>query len=101
MNDALINQIIGIANSYPEIQSVLLFGSRAHGDFTERSDIDLAVKAPELSEMKWLLLTEQVENEIDTLLKIDVVLYDHASEALREQIDECHKVIYQTSNSRS
>ncbi|MEK5039605.1 hypothetical protein [Sporosarcina sp. FSL K6-3457] len=44
--------------------------------------------------MQWLLLAEQVENELDTLLKIDLVLYDCASAALREQIDHCHKVLY-------
>nr|WP_255726867.1 nucleotidyltransferase domain-containing protein [Sporosarcina sp. ACRSM] len=96
MNEALVNQLIEIVSSYPEIQSVLLFGSRAHGDYNDFSDIDLAVKAPGLSEMKWLLLAEQVENELDTLLKIDFVLYDHASETLREQIDQCHQILYQT-----
>lgn len=96
MNEALVNQLVEIASGYPEIQSILLFGSRAHGDYNKLSDIDLAVKAPGLSEMKWLLLAEQVENELDTLLKIDFVSYDHASEALREQIDQCHQVLYQT-----
>lgn len=95
MNEALVNQLTEIVSSYPEIQSVLLFGSRAHGDYHDLSDIDLAVKAPRLPEMKWLLLAEQVENELDTLLKIDFVLYDHASEALREQIDQCHQILYQ------
>jgi predicted nucleotidyltransferase len=95
MNEALVNQLTEIVSSYPKIQSVLLFGSRAHGDYNDLSDIDLAVKAPKLSEMKWLLLAEQVENELDTLLKIDFVLYGHASEALREQIDQCHQILYQ------
>lgn len=63
MNELLINQIREIAGNYPEIQSILLFGSRTHGDYNELSDVDLAMKAPSLSEMKWLLLAEQVENE--------------------------------------
>lgn len=95
MNNHLINQLHNIAQHYPEIQSILLFGSRAYGDYTDVSDIDLAVKAPGLSNMKWLLLTDQIENELDTLLKIDIVLYDESPEALRVQIDQCHEVLYQ------
>ena len=95
LNELLVKQIHEIARGYPEIQVVLLFGSRAHGDYNDLSDIDLAVKAPKLSEIQWLLLAEQVENELDTLLKIDCILYDHASVVLRQQIDQCHKVLYQ------
>ncbi len=36
--------------------------------------------------MQWLLLAERIENELDTLLKIDLVLYDRASETLRDQL---------------
>jgi predicted nucleotidyltransferase len=95
MNKLLVKQLHDIVSRYPEIEAVLLFGSRAHGDYHALSDIDLAVKAPGLSEMRWLLLAEQVENELDTLLKIDFILYDCASGSLREQIDDCHKVLYQ------
>ena len=31
---------------------------------------------------------------LDTLLKIDLILYDHASDALKEQIDQCHKILF-------
>lgn len=31
---------------YPSIEKVILFGSRARGDFADRSDIDLMIKAP-------------------------------------------------------
>lgn len=94
MNELLVIKLREIAARYPEIQTVLLFGSRAHGDYTKLSDIDLAVKAPQLSKMDWLLLGEQVENELDTLLKIDLILYDHASDALKEQIDQCYKILF-------
>ena len=99
LNELLVKQLHDIVKQYPEIQTVMLFGSRAHGDYQALSDIDLAVKAPGLSEMQWLLLAEQVENELDTLLKIDFILYDRASVDLREQIDHCHKVLYQLKNA--
>lgn len=98
MNEFLIKQLKEIAEGYPKIQSILLFGSRAHGDNNNLSDIDLAVTAPTLSNLEWLMLSEQVENELDTLLKIDLVLYDHVSIALLEQVDQCHKVLYEGRN---
>lgn len=82
MNELLIKQLKEVAREYPSVQSIFLFGSRAHGDNNDFSDIDLAVKAPKLSKMEWLLLAEQVEKKLETLLKIDLVWYDRASEAL-------------------
>ncbi|TQR12317.1 nucleotidyltransferase domain-containing protein [Psychrobacillus soli] len=76
------------------MQAVLLFGSRAHGDFNNLSDIDLAIKAPRISDKDWLLVTEQIENELDTLLKIDLVLYEQVSEELQRQINQCYQVLY-------
>lgn len=95
LNELLIQQIKDIVRKFPDIESVMLFGSRAYGDHNDLSDIDLAVKAPKLTDRSWILLTEQIESEVDTLLKIDVVLYDHSTDALREQIDRCHKVLYE------
>lgn len=94
MNELLITQIREIATRYPQIQSVLLFGSRAHGDNNNFSDIDLAIKASNISDKDWLLLTEQIENELDTLLKIDLVLYERVSEELQGQINQCYQVLY-------
>lgn len=94
MNKNLIEQIREISRRYGEVQSVLLFGSRAHGDHTPLSDIDLAIKAPQLTEKQWLQLTFALEEKLDTLLKIDVVQYDTASEPLRKEIDRCHQVLY-------
>lgn len=94
MNELLTTQLREIATKYSEVQSVLLFGSRAHGDNNKLSDIDLAIKAPRISDKDWLMLTEQIENELDTLLKIDLVLYEKVSEELQGQINQCNIVLY-------
>jgi uncharacterized protein len=93
MNDKLVSQLQLVANRFPDIETVLLFGSRAHGDYGEYSDIDLAVKAPGMSDKDWLALSEQVENEMDTLLKIDLIRWELASIKLRNEIKACHQVI--------
>lgn len=94
MNELLITQLRKIAARCPDIQSILLFGSRAHGDYSNFSDIDLAIKAPKISDRDWLLFAEQIENELDTLLKIDLVLYEQVSEELKQQINQCSQVLY-------
>lgn len=43
IDSTVIHQIINLANRH-HIQTVILFGSRARGDFHRTSDIDLAVQ---------------------------------------------------------
>jgi len=93
MNEELIDQLRMIVKRYPEIESVSLFGSRAYGDNGETSDIDLAVMAPNLSDMDWLNFSEQVENELNTLLKIDLIRWETASSKLKDEIEACQQMI--------
>lgn len=94
MTDLLQKQICTIAKKYPAITKIMLFGSRAHGDHHERSDIDLAVVAPTIGEIDWLDFIEEMEETLDTLLKLDIVHYDQSSDELKRQIDACHVLIY-------
>ena len=63
----VIDEIIQIAK-LNHVEKVILFGSRARGDYKERSDIDLAFSGGNSSEF---ILT--VDEETSTLLKFDVV----------------------------
>jgi hypothetical protein len=58
-----------------QIEKVLLFGSRARGDYRRSSDIDLAVFTKGISHTEQNLI-EQAINEMPTPLKIDVVFMD-------------------------
>lgn len=93
LNEELKNQLRIIVKRYPEIESVFLFGSRAYGDNGIRSDVDLAIVAPKLSDSAWLNFSEQVENELETLLKIDLIRWESASLQLKNEIETCHQVI--------
>jgi predicted nucleotidyltransferase len=59
----------------PFVDAVWLYGSRAHGNFRPRADIDLAVEAPRADARDWDRVLEIVENA-DTLLEIDCVRLD-------------------------
>lgn len=66
----IIDEIISLAQIY-RVEKVLLFGSRARGDYQERSDIDLAVSGGEVP-----YFAAAVDEETSTLLKYDIVNLD-------------------------
>jgi predicted nucleotidyltransferase len=79
---------------FPNLRRVILFGSRARGDFGDRSDVDLAVEIPAASAREWDELGGIVE-EAETLLDIDLVRLERASETLRSRIEREGEVIYE------
>ena len=80
-------KILKIFQKYSQIQEVILFGSRAKGNYREGSDIDFAFKGKNLDSS---LLT-QIEMDYDNLnlpWKIDLVLYDSIeNKDLKDHID--------------
>ncbi len=70
INYIVIDEIQKIAKEC-NIKKVILFGSRARGDYKERSDIDLAVSGGKTGEF-----TINVDEKTSTLLKFDVVNLD-------------------------
>ena len=73
------------------LKKVILFGSRARGDYRRASDIDLAVLGGEVD-----LFRLDVEEETSTLLQYDVVdLGHHLQEGLRKTIDREGIILYE------
>ncbi|WPM32974.1 nucleotidyltransferase domain-containing protein [Hydrogenobacter sp. T-2] len=58
--------------SYPKVERVYLFGSRAKGSYTRGSDIDLLLIAPQMSFSEYLRLYSSLE-ELDLLYEIDLI----------------------------
>lgn len=75
-----------------------LFGSRAREDASERSDIDLAIEAPDATLRQWLEIVAVVE-DADTLLSFDLVRLEEASEAFKARILSEGKTLYERSQS--
>ena len=71
---------------------VVLFGSRARGTNQPRSDIDLAIEGcPD-----FLALEDQLQNELWSLLRLDVVNLDKpVSAELRAEIARDGRVLYE------
>lgn len=70
IRQSVINEIIDLAKKY-DVEKLILFGSRARGDFKERSDIDLAFRGGNGS-----YFAIDVDEETSTLLEFDVVDLD-------------------------
>lgn len=64
---AVLQEIIQLAREY-QVERVLLFGSRARGDYKERSDIDLAFQGG--SGSRFIL---DVDEQTSTLLEFDII----------------------------
>lgn len=74
LSSETIRKLIHVFNRYPEIDKILLYGSRAKGNFHHGSDIDLTIMGEGVSPSQLL----QIENELDDLLipyKIDISLF--------------------------
>ena len=75
------------------IEKVILFGSRARGTNSERSDIDIAVTGGDFDSFYW-----NMEEDIHTLLMFDVVELDRGiSEELKKEIERDGVTIYERS----
>lgn len=90
----LHNQLVRLLSAQPEVEMVILFGSRARGDAEERSDIDLAIVAPTASPRQWLDIAFLLE-EADTLLPFDIVRWKEASAPLQERILAEGEILYE------
>lgn len=95
LKEETIAKINSVFAQYPRIEKIVLYGSRAKGNFKNGSDIDLTVSGKELD----LSLINKISSELDDLLlpyTIDVSLYDQISNPdLIEHIKRVGTVFYE------
>jgi len=93
--ESAIAKIITLFSAVPEIEQVILYGSRAKGNFQNGSDIDLVINGEMVSHSQLLSL----ENRLDDLLlpySIDLSLLHQISNLdLLAHIQRVGIVLYQ------
>ncbi len=95
-----IQKLIQLIISYINPESIILFGSRARGDFRQNSDFDIAVKKANLDQHHWADLLVKVDEEPITLLKVDLLHYEDLSDSYKKNIDQEGILIYEQNISR-
>ena len=90
IRDIVLTELRTLARTY-ELDKLILFGSRARGDYRRTSDIDLAATGGDV-----VRFSLDAEEETSTLLSFDVVNLDRAvPEELRESIEKEGIVLYE------
>lgn len=64
LSSTTLDKLNSIFAQHPAIDSVLIYGSRAKGNYRAGSDIDLAIKGDEISFAEFM----RIENQIDDLM---------------------------------
>ena len=80
LKESTIDRINAVFSQYPDIEKVVLYGSRAKGNYREGSDIDLTLMGSALSHAK----LNRIETQIDDLLlpyTVDLSLFESIDNA--------------------
>lgn len=90
LKKTVVEEIQGIAKRHG-VKKVILFGSRARGDYERASDIDLAVSGGNV-----VMFALDVEEEVATPLKFDVMnLDDRIQKEMKSSIQSEGTVLYE------
>ena len=90
LSERLVNEISRFAKK-SGIRKIILFGSRAKGTNTKRSDIDIAVYGGDFDSFYW-----DVKENANSLLMFDIVNADEKiSQELREEIEKDGVILYE------
>lgn len=90
-----IETIRAILAQYPAVETALVFGSRAKGNYKRGSDVDLALRGAELTERTAAQIAYYLNEETIMPYHFDVLTYSHiANPALRAHIDRVGREIY-------
>lgn len=88
--DRVLRELSSFAQKY-SVTKIILFGSRARGTNTERSDIDIAVYGGNFDGFYW-----DVKEKINSLLMFDILQADSSiSDELIKEIEKDGVVIYE------
>jgi uncharacterized protein len=95
LSENTMNKLDFVFRKYPEIQKVILYGSRAMGNYKNGSDIDITLEGNSLT----LNFISKLENDIDDLLlpyTFDISIFEKISNPdLKDHIKRVGKNFYQ------
>ena len=94
LNDNIIQNLNQVFRKYEQISEVIIYGSRAMGNYREGSDIDIAIKGNEIH----FSLLQKISDDIDDLMLpwiFDIsVYYAIDNKELIDHINRVGKTLY-------
>ena len=90
----ILNNVVNIIRKDLEPVEIILFGSRAKGNFYKNADFDLAVDKERPNIRRHRKMMEKI-NMITGLYKVDIVYLNSIDKAFKEIILKTGKIIYE------
>ena len=91
----VIEKIQNVFSGFAEIESAILYGSRAKGNYKNGSDIDLTLKIKSKDSFTTLLEVSNALDDLDTPYTFDISLLSHIkNDDLLEHIKRVGVVFY-------
>ena len=97
LKDDIVEKIRNICSQFPEVREVIIYGSRAKGNFKAGSDVDLTFKGENLN----LKIINKISLQIDDLFlpyTFDLSVFSQIeNRELVEHIERVGKVFYKNT----
>jgi uncharacterized protein len=98
LSDDILETMMNCIKVFPDIDEVIIFGSRAMGNYKNGSDIDVSIKG-NLKDNTTSSLRYLLDNAPGSPYKVDVLDYNKISNLeLKKHIDEDGKVFFKKEN---
>lgn len=94
LTESDLAQIAEVFRQFEEVDAVVLFGSRAKGNYKLGSDVDLAVKGDRITYRTIAQFADLLNEELPLPYFFDVVHYNTLDQPLIDHIDRVGVVIY-------
>jgi predicted nucleotidyltransferase len=95
IKDTTFQEISQILSEYPSIESAIIYGSLAKGDFRNGSDIDLTLKGKDLSFKHQIDLMDRLDDSLIPYT-FDISIFQQLSNPdLIDHIERVGKIFYE------
>jgi uncharacterized protein len=93
--------ILDALRTFPQIEDVLIFGSRALGNAKNGSDVDLALRGARVDERTAAVVSARLNEELPLPYFFDVLVFDSIQDAaLREHIEKHGQSVFLVGSDR-
>lgn len=94
LKQTTIDKINSVFEKIPEVEQVIIYGSRAKGNFRNGSDIDITLKGEQLTYDILSIIIGEID-DLDTPYLFDISIFDKLNApSLEEHINRVGQVFY-------